>query len=117
MVPSALHLSRQSRQLVAQFSRMLNRSGGRGPLCGRGLISGAAHFVGVDADVSEVADLQMLVDTAVKPFGRLDIMVNNAGVETRTNVQDTTEAQYELGGLLEVVLAGRQEQQHQQSDR
>jgi glucose 1-dehydrogenase len=34
----------------------------------------------VKADVSKVADLQSLVDAAVKNFGRLDIMVNNAGV-------------------------------------
>jgi glucose 1-dehydrogenase len=51
--------------------------------------------IGVDADVSKVEDLQMLVDTAVKTFGRLDIMVNNAGVETRTSILDTTEAQYD----------------------
>jgi glucose 1-dehydrogenase len=31
----------------------------------------------------------------VKAFGRLDIMVNNAGVETRTSVLDTTEQQYD----------------------
>ena len=49
----------------------------------------------VQADVSKVADLQRLVDAAVSTFGRLDIMVNNAGVETRTSVLDTTEAQYE----------------------
>jgi glucose 1-dehydrogenase len=51
--------------------------------------------VGVDADVSKVADLQRLIDTAVQKFGRLDVMVNNAGVETRTSVLDTTEEQYE----------------------
>jgi len=51
--------------------------------------------IGVDADVSRVDQLQMLVDAAVKKFGRLDIMVNNAGVETRTSVLDTTEEQYE----------------------
>ena len=51
--------------------------------------------IGVQADVSKVADLQMLVDTAVKTFGKVDVMVNNAGVETRTSVLDTTEAQYE----------------------
>ena len=50
---------------------------------------------GVKADVSNVADLQRLVDRAVKDFGRLDVMVNNAGVETRTSVLDTTEDQYE----------------------
>ncbi len=58
--------------------------------------------IGVDADVSKVADLQKLVDAAVKAFGRLDIMVNNAGMETRTSVLDTTEAQYEK--VLEVNL-------------
>ncbi len=51
--------------------------------------------IGVKADVSQVAELQTLIDTAVEEFGRVDIMVNNAGVETRTSILDTTEAQYE----------------------
>ncbi|HEV2331329.1 MAG TPA: glucose 1-dehydrogenase [Verrucomicrobiae bacterium] len=53
------------------------------------------RVIGVKADVSKVDELQNLVDSAVKEFGRLDIMVNNAGVETRTSVLDTTEQQYE----------------------
>jgi len=51
--------------------------------------------IGVDADVSKIADLQKLVDAAVSKFGHLDIMVNNAGIETRTSVLDTTEDQYD----------------------
>jgi glucose 1-dehydrogenase len=58
--------------------------------------------IGVKADVSKVEDLERLVASAVQSFGRLDIMVNNAGMETRTSVLDTTEQQYEK--VLEVNL-------------
>jgi glucose 1-dehydrogenase len=51
--------------------------------------------IGVKADVSKISDLQNLIDSAVQKFGHVDIMVNNAGVETRTSVLDTTEAQYD----------------------
>jgi glucose 1-dehydrogenase len=51
--------------------------------------------IGVDADVSRIDELQKLVDSAVAAFGRVDVMVNNAGVETRTSVLDTTELQYD----------------------
>jgi glucose 1-dehydrogenase len=51
--------------------------------------------IGVAADVSQIDQLQGLIDQAVAKFGRIDIMINNAGVETRTSVLDTTETQYD----------------------
>jgi glucose 1-dehydrogenase len=51
--------------------------------------------IGVKADVSQISELQKLFTAAVMEFGRVDIMVNNAGVETRTSILDTTEAQYD----------------------
>jgi glucose 1-dehydrogenase len=51
--------------------------------------------IGVEADVSKVDDLQRLIDAAVSAFGRLDVMVNNAGIETRSSVLETSESQYE----------------------
>ena len=58
--------------------------------------------LGVDADVSKVADLKLLINAAVSQFGRLDVMVNNAGIETRSSVLDSTEDQYER--VLEINL-------------
>jgi glucose 1-dehydrogenase len=58
--------------------------------------------IGVEADVSKITDLQKLVDTAVAKFGRIDIMVNNAGIETRTSILQTSEVQYER--VLDVNL-------------
>ena len=53
------------------------------------------RVIGVDVDVSKVAELQKLIAATVDKLGRVDIMVNNAGIETRTSVLDTTEEQYE----------------------
>jgi glucose 1-dehydrogenase len=53
------------------------------------------NVIGVKADVSQMSELQNLFAMAVKEFGRVDIMVNNAGIETRTSILDTTEAQYD----------------------
>jgi glucose 1-dehydrogenase len=61
----------------------------------REIVALGERTIGVDADVSHVDHLQTLIDAAVTQFGRVDVMVNNAGVETRTSVLDTTEEQYE----------------------
>ncbi len=60
------------------------------------------HAAGVQADVSRPADLQRMVHTAVQSFGRLDVLVNNAGIETRTSILDTSEADYQR--VLDVNL-------------
>ncbi|MCW2719915.1 SDR family NAD(P)-dependent oxidoreductase [Pseudonocardia sp.] len=58
--------------------------------------------VGVQADVTQAAGLEAMVTAAVENFGRLDALVNNAGMETRTSILDTTEEQYEK--VLDVNL-------------
>lgn len=53
------------------------------------------HAVGVQADVSQAADLAKMIETAVDAYGRLDVLINNAGIETRTSLLDTTEADFD----------------------
>ena len=58
--------------------------------------------IGVQADVSKLDDLQRLVSAAVDKWGRVDVMVNNAGVETRTSILYNQKAEYEK--VLEINL-------------
>ena len=60
------------------------------------------QVIGIDADVSKLEDLEKLVQGAVAAFGRVDIMVNNAGIETRTSILETTEKQYDR--VMEINL-------------
>ncbi|WP_427383247.1 SDR family NAD(P)-dependent oxidoreductase [Janibacter sp. G56] len=67
-------------------------------------LGGAERAIAVKADVSKVADLTMLVSTAVETFGRLDVMVNNAGVEFGETLLTLTEEKYDL--LMAINLKG-----------
>ena len=58
-----------------------------------GTLGGRA--VGIQADVSRADDLRAMVRMAVDTYGRLDALINNAGIETRSSILDTTEADYE----------------------
>lgn len=60
--------------------------------------------IGVQADVSKLEDLQYLIETAVKTFGRVDVMVNNAGIETRTSILNTTPEDFDQ--VMNVNLRG-----------
>ena len=66
---------------------------------------GAAGRVLVQrADVARKSDVVQLIEAAVRHFGRLDIMVNNAGIAPVVDFLDVTEEL--LGRVLDVNLKG-----------
>ena len=79
-------------------------------------ISGfGGQAMAVAADVSRLDGVKALVEAAVSRFGRLDIMINNAGVETRKSVLEATEAEFDRtlainlkGAFFGTQLAARQ---------
>lgn len=55
------------------------------------LTASGATAVGVQADISSLADSQKVIDRAVEQFSRVDILVNNAALYTPSFAMDTTE--------------------------
>lgn len=62
------------------------------------------HVMGVKGDVSKRNDQFNLVKEAVNQFGRLDVFVNNAGIEAVSPFLDITEEQ--LNRLFQVNVNG-----------
>jgi 3-oxoacyl-[acyl-carrier protein] reductase len=76
------------------------------------ITSAGGKAVAVQGDVSKEAEAKGVVDTALKEFGRLDILVNNSGVYEFSPIENTTEEQYRkmfdinvLGTLLTTKAA------------
>jgi NAD(P)-dependent dehydrogenase (short-subunit alcohol dehydrogenase family) len=51
--------------------------------------------LGLAADVGDVASIDQMVSQVVATFGRIDVLVNNAGVTRRAYIMDLTEADWD----------------------
>ena len=49
----------------------------------------------IQADVGELASIERMVQQTVETFGRLDVIVNNAGVTRYLNIMEVTEADWD----------------------
>ena len=59
------------------------------------ITAGGGRAVGVEADVTTSAGLDKLIGAAVDEFGRLDALVNNAGIEKRHSLLEVDEETFE----------------------
>lgn len=82
-------------------AELLAAQGASVVLCGRrqeavddavaAITSAGGKAIGVAADVSNSADAERIVRTAVESFGAVDILVNSAGIQTYGTVVETNE--------------------------
>lgn len=102
-----------ARQLAADGAKVIvnyaaSRSGADKVVADIEAAGGTAVAVG--ADVTQQADVEALVGSAIEHFGRLDIVVNNAGIYQFAKIEDTTEAlyrqQFDINVLGTLLVAG-----------
>ena len=82
------------------IARLFAEEGGRLVISGRdekkgqgvadSIVKSGGRAIFQRADVTIEADCRGLVDAAVKHYGRIDVLVNNVGLSTRGNIEDTS---------------------------
>ncbi|RMD39762.1 hypothetical protein DV735_g5371, partial [Chaetothyriales sp. CBS 134920] len=93
---TALHLAAQGASVVINYSS--------DTAAAEAVVQeiGPAQAFAVQADAGDVKDIQRLVDEAVARFGKIDILIPNAGILQMRDLQHTTEEDFDLTFKLNV---------------
>ncbi len=68
------------------------------------LVAAGFHATGIAADVSKVSDIKAMVHTAVEKYGKIDVLVNSAGVNIRKLSVDYSEEDWDY--IININLKG-----------
>lgn len=68
------------------------------------MMNGESEVYPIQMDVSNVADIHRTVETVLEKWGRIDVLVNNAGVRLTTGVEDITEEEWNQ--IISINLSG-----------
>jgi len=76
------------------------------------IITSGGKAIAVQGNVENAADVKRMFDEAIKEFGKLDVLVNNAGIYKFAGIEDITEDQFHqmfninvLGSILTIQQA------------
>ncbi|CAG2116244.1 unnamed protein product, partial [Medioppia subpectinata] len=62
--------------------------------------------LGVVADLTKEADIKALFEQTIKKYGKLDVLVNNAGLYRKANItEDTFEAELETSEKIDIIAS------------
>ena len=89
---ASLVLCARNAQMLTETSDAITRNSG-------------AHVLAVPADVAVVSDVTRVVDSGIERFGRIDILVTNAGGPPAGNFEHVTREQWEVATRLTLYSA------------
>jgi 3-oxoacyl-[acyl-carrier protein] reductase len=63
---------------------------------------GSDHAIAVKADAGSISGCQYIVNAAIEHFGRIDILIPNAGILPNSDIEHTSEADFDRAIALNV---------------
>jgi 3-oxoacyl-[acyl-carrier protein] reductase len=87
----ALRLAREGAAVVVNYAGSAEAAG----QVVAEIVATGGHALAVQADVGKLADIDRLLDTAIAHFGKLDILINNAGVFFTKPLADVSEQEFD----------------------
>src|SRR5580692_7958738 len=102
----ALQLAEEGCSLVVNFALNAAAAEETAELCRGAARSQAQRFVAVQADISSRADRTRLVGETLSHFGRLDALVNNAGMAPRARADITVATEESFEEIIRTNLQG-----------
>lgn len=88
---TATHLSSLGAKVVINYSSSSSTAADAAVAS----LGGPENAIAIQADVSSLADLQRLVDTTVSKWGKIDILVCNAGVMALNELENVSESEFD----------------------
>ncbi len=79
------------------------------------IVATGGKAVAIQADMSKTADIQRLFEESKRAFGKLDVLVNNAGVYAFAPLQDATEQEFHREfstNVLGIITATQEAAKH-----
>ncbi|MBE9583328.1 SDR family oxidoreductase [Mucilaginibacter sp. JRF] len=76
---------------------IVNYAGGKAAADGvvSEILTAGGEAVAIQADVSKAEDVKNLFDQAIAHYGRVDVLVNNAGIMITKSIRDTTDEDFD----------------------
>lgn len=101
-----MHLAGKGYSVAVNYARNEDAANETVGLCEAERAHREQQFLTVQADVSSSADRERLLESVLDQFGRLDCLVNNAGIAPpeRADIVDASEASYDQ--VMETNLKG-----------
>ena len=102
----AIELARAGYSVAINYAGNQQAANDTKELCQQVATSDSQKFLPVQADVSSSADRQRMLETIIDEFGRIDGLVNNAGIapKVRADITEATEESFE--SLIKTNLQG-----------